>query len=119
MTLLGRNGMGKTTTIRTIMGVLPPRQGTIELDGTPIHRLPPYRIARLGLGLVPEGRQVFPNLTVRETWLPQRRRRPRRAWELDTVLRAVPGSCARGCLGAGFAVVGWESSRCWRSGGRC
>src|SRR6185312_11333258 len=66
VTLLERNGMGKTTTIRTLMGILSARQGEIRLDGRPIHHLPPYRVARLGLGLVPEGRQVFPNLSVRE-----------------------------------------------------
>jgi len=64
--LLGRNGMGKTTTIRTIMGLLPPRGGTLRLDGTDIAGQPPFRIARRGLGLVPEGRQVFPTLTVAE-----------------------------------------------------
>ena len=64
--MLGRNGMGKTTTISAIMGIVRPLAGTVRLDGAPIAGLPPYRIARLGLGLVPEGRQVFPNLTVRE-----------------------------------------------------
>jgi len=64
--LLGRNGMGKTTTIRTIMGLLPPRGGTLRLDGTDIAGQPPFRIAQRGLGLVPEGRQVFPTLTVAE-----------------------------------------------------
>jgi branched-chain amino acid transport system ATP-binding protein len=65
-TLLGRNGMGKTTTLSAIMGIVRPQAGTVRLDGAPIEHLPPYRIARLGLGLVPEGRQIFPNLTVRE-----------------------------------------------------
>ena len=66
VTLLGRNGMGKTTTVRSIMGLTPIRAGVITLDGQAIHTLPPYRIARRGLGLVPEGRQIFPNLSVRE-----------------------------------------------------
>jgi branched-chain amino acid transport system ATP-binding protein len=66
VTLLGRNGMGKTTTLSAIMGIVRPLAGTVRLDGAAIEKLPPYRIARLGLGLVPEGRQVFPNLTVRE-----------------------------------------------------
>ncbi len=66
VTLLGRNGMGKSTTIRSIMGLTPARKGTIIFQGCRIERLPSYRIARLGLGLVPEGRQIFPNLTVRE-----------------------------------------------------
>ena len=66
VTLLGRNGMGKTTTLSAIMGIVRPQAGTVRLDGAPIEHLPPYRIARLGLGLVPEGRQIFPNLTARE-----------------------------------------------------
>jgi branched-chain amino acid transport system ATP-binding protein len=92
VTLLGRNGMGKTTTIRAIMGILPARQGCIEMDGAPIHRLPPFRIARLGLGLVPEGRQVFPNLTVRENLVATAANRGGRPgpWVLDTVLELFP-----------------------------
>src|ERR1700687_4838096 len=66
VTLLGRNGMGKTTTLAAIMGIVHAEGGTIRLDGAPIQDLPSYRIARLGLGLVPEGRQIFPNLSVRE-----------------------------------------------------
>jgi len=66
VTLLGRNGMGKTTTINSIMGLVPPRAGTITFDGQVISGLPPFRAARLGIGLVPEGRQVFPNLSVAE-----------------------------------------------------
>jgi branched-chain amino acid transport system ATP-binding protein len=66
VTLMGRNGMGKTTTVNTIMGLLPARHGTIEFDGQRVDHLPSFRIARLGLGLVPEGRQIFPNLSVRE-----------------------------------------------------
>ena len=69
ISLIGRNGMGKTTTVRTLMGILTPRSGQIRLRGAPINGLPPYRIVRLGLGLVPEGRQIFPNLTVRENLL--------------------------------------------------
>lgn len=66
ITLLGRNGMGKSSSIRSIMGLTPVRSGTIHFSGKKIHFLPSYRIARLGIGLVPEGRQIFPNLTVRE-----------------------------------------------------
>jgi len=66
VTLLGRNGMGKTTTILTIMGLLPPTGGAVTFDGGALTGLPPYRIAQAGLGLVPEGRQVFPTLTVEE-----------------------------------------------------
>src|SRR5271154_64890 len=64
--LMGRNGMGKTTTIRSIMGLTPARSGAIRFDGHEVRSLPSYRIAKLGIGLVPEGRQIFPNLTVRE-----------------------------------------------------
>ena len=66
VTLIGRNGMGKTTTIRSIMGLTPPQRGTVSFDGRPLRGLPPYRICRLGIGLVPEGRHVTPNLTVEE-----------------------------------------------------
>jgi len=65
-TLLGRNGMGKTTTVRSIMGLTPPRAGQIRFAGVRIDGLPPERIAALGIALVPEGRQIFPNLTVKE-----------------------------------------------------
>ncbi len=66
VTLLGRNGMGKTTTVRSIMGIVRPKAGEVRFLGRPIHGLPSYRVAQIGIGLVPEGRQVFPNLTVRE-----------------------------------------------------
>lgn len=66
VTLMGRNGMGKTTTIRAVMGLAPAFAGSIRLDGQEIRGLPPFAIAQRGLGLVPEGRQIFANLTVRE-----------------------------------------------------
>ena len=66
VTLLGRNGMGKTTTIFALMGLLPPEDGTATFDGLSLIGLPPFRIAQAGLGLVPEGRQIFPTLTVEE-----------------------------------------------------
>ncbi len=66
VTLLGRNGMGKTTTIRSIMGLLAPRAGSVQFNATPVAGWAPEAIARLGIGLVPEGRQVFPRLTVEE-----------------------------------------------------
>jgi branched-chain amino acid transport system ATP-binding protein len=66
ITLLGRNGMGKTTTVRSIMGMAPAKAGKITFQNRELNNLPSYRIAQAGLGLVPEGRQVFPNLTVRE-----------------------------------------------------
>jgi branched-chain amino acid transport system ATP-binding protein len=66
VTLMGRNGMGKTTTVRTIMGLLPSKGGVVEYDGRAIGGLAPEKVARLGFGLVPEGRQIFATLTVRE-----------------------------------------------------
>jgi len=66
VTLIGRNGMGKTTTILAVMGLLPPTGGTVTFENGALTGLPPYRIAQAGLGLVPEGRQVFPALTVEE-----------------------------------------------------
>jgi branched-chain amino acid transport system ATP-binding protein len=66
VTLLGRNGMGKTTTVRALMGLTPARGGMVRFRGRPIERERPEQIARLGIALVPEGRQIFPNLSVRE-----------------------------------------------------
>jgi branched-chain amino acid transport system ATP-binding protein len=66
VTLLGRNGMGKTTTISTVMGLMPAKGGRITFDGLSLKGLPPYRVAQAGLGLVPEGRQIFPTLNVEE-----------------------------------------------------
>jgi branched-chain amino acid transport system ATP-binding protein len=82
VSLLGRNGMGKTTTVRSIMGITRARAGTISFQGKPIQDLPSYRVAQAGLGLVPEGRQVFPNLTVRENLVATARKG---AWNLDRV----------------------------------
>ncbi|NIR31329.1 MAG: ABC transporter ATP-binding protein [Gammaproteobacteria bacterium] len=97
VTLLGRNGMGKTTTIRTIMGLLRPHAGTIEFDGKAIHRLPSYKVAQCGLGLVPEGRQVFPNLSVRENLVAFARNSAERAdpWTLEKVLELFPALAER------------------------
>ena len=88
VTLLGRNGMGKTTTLSTIIGIVRAEGGAIRFEGAPIHDLPPYRIARLGLGLVPEGRQIFPNLTVRENLVATARRgmEAKGRWTLDSML---------------------------------
>jgi branched-chain amino acid transport system ATP-binding protein len=93
VTLLGRNGMGKTTTLSAVMGILRAQGGAVRLDGAAIHALPAYRIARLGLALVPEGRQVFPNLTVRENLVATAKRRPGLAapWTLAAVLELFPG----------------------------
>ena len=75
-TLLGRNGMGKTTTVRAIMGLQPVAAGEITFFDAPLHNRPAHRVARAGIGLVPEGRQVFPNLTVRENLVATASRRP-------------------------------------------
>ena len=92
VTLLGRNGMGKTTTVRSIMSMVRVRGGTITFEGKPLHGLPSYRVAQAGLGLVPEGRQVFPNLTVRENLVATAANRSRRAdpWTLDRILALFP-----------------------------
>src|SRR3974377_1835867 len=66
VSLLGRNGMGKTTTVRSIIGLTPPASGSVRFEGDEIRGLPAYRIAKRGIGLVPEGRQIFPNLTAPE-----------------------------------------------------
>ncbi|MFC3282895.1 ABC transporter ATP-binding protein [Litchfieldella rifensis] len=85
--LMGRNGMGKTTTIRSLFGLTPAASGTIEFEARDLRKLPSYRIARLGLGLVPEGRRCFPNLTVRENLIATAR--PGQ-WDLAQVERLFP-----------------------------
>ncbi len=92
VTLLGRNGMGKTTTVRSIMGIVRPQGGKILLKNKPLLGLPSYRIAQAGIGLVPEGRQVFPNLTVRENLLATAANRSDRKnpWTLDRVYLLFP-----------------------------
>jgi len=89
VTLLGRNGMGKTTTVLSIMGIVRPQGGKILLKNKPLLGLPSYRIAQAGIGLVPEGRQVFPNLTVRENLLATAANRHGRKdpWTLERVYR--------------------------------
>lgn len=85
--LLGRNGMGKTTTICSILGLLPARRGSVRFDGAETARLPAHRIARLGLGLAPEGRRCFPNLTVRENLMVAARPG---AWTLERIGALFP-----------------------------
>ena len=108
-TLLGRNGMGKTTTIRSIMGIARPKAGTIRFDGRAIHGLPPYRVAQAGLGLVPEGRQVFPNLTVRENLVATAADRHRSVapWRVETVFDLFPQLAGRARI-LGAALSGGE-----------
>jgi branched-chain amino acid transport system ATP-binding protein len=96
VTLMGRNGMGKTTTVRSIMGLTPARSGQIRFDGQAIHALPSYRIAKLGIGLVPEGRQIFPNLTVRENLQATAVARGGAQWTLDSVYELFPRLAERG-----------------------
>jgi branched-chain amino acid transport system ATP-binding protein len=88
VTLMGRNGMGKTTTVRSIMGLTPARAGAIKFLGADIRGLPSYKIAQLGIGLVPEGRQIFPNLSVRENL--QATAVARGDWTLDRVHELFP-----------------------------
>ena len=92
VTLMGRNGMGKTTTVRSIMGLTRAMAGSIRFAGEEIRALPAYRIAKLGIGLVPEGRQVFPNLTARENLVAtaSNRRRASPAWTLARVCELFP-----------------------------
>jgi len=92
VTLLGRNGMGKTTTVRSIMGLTPPRGGSIRFRGASLERLRPERIARLGIALVPEGRQIFPNLSVREHLVAFAGNRSGRAdpWTPERVFQLFP-----------------------------
>ena len=97
VSLMGRNGMGKTTTVRSIMGLTPSAAGSIRFAGSEIHALPAYRIAKLGLGLVPEGRQVFPNLTARENLVATAANRNGAAdpWTLEKVFALFPRLAAR------------------------
>jgi branched-chain amino acid transport system ATP-binding protein len=85
--LMGRNGMGKTTTINSILGLVRPRAGSITFAGRKVAGMQPHRIARLGLGLVPEGRRCFPNLTVTENLVAAARRG---AWTLERVVDLFP-----------------------------
>jgi branched-chain amino acid transport system ATP-binding protein len=89
--ILGRNGMGKTTIIRSIMGLPGPSSGEVRFNGEPINGLAPYQIARKGIGLVPQGRIVFPSLTVKENLLVAARgNEGEGAWDLDRVYELFP-----------------------------
>ena len=92
VTLMGRNGMGKTTTVNCIMGLLPVKAGSIRIHGQEMGGLPSFRIAQAGVGLVPEGRQIFPNLTVLENLrvTAANRQCVEKPWELDRVLQMFP-----------------------------
>ena len=92
VTLMGRNGMGKTTTVHAIMGLMPARRGVVEFEGRRVDQLPSFRIARLGFGLVPEGRQIFPNLSVRENLIAASANRSGRPspWTIERVFEFFP-----------------------------
>ena len=96
--LMGRNGMGKTTTIRSIMGLTPARSGAIRFAGKDVRTLASFRIAKLGIGLVPEGRQIFPNLTVRENLVAAASNRLGSAepWTLEKIHALFPRLAERG-----------------------
>ena len=103
LALLGRNGAGKTTCLNVIVGFLAPRSGEIRLSGESIARLAPETIARKGVGFVPQGRRVFPSLTVREHLLVARRTRDgsARTWTIERVLELFPALAARQRQAAG------------------
>jgi branched-chain amino acid transport system ATP-binding protein len=90
--LMGRNGMGKTTLLKTLLGLVPPRGGEVKLRGTPVTGAAPWRVARRGVAYVPEGRGIFPNLDVRENLLMAARagQDGRRAWTFERVLATFP-----------------------------
>ena len=92
VTLIGRNGMGKTTTVKSIMGMLRPRGGAVRMEGRTLSGQASWRAARAGLGLVPEGRQIFPSLSVRENLVATAGNRHAQAqpWTLDTVYAMFP-----------------------------
>ena len=92
VTLLGRNGMGKTTTLHSVMGLVSSRSGNIRFQGQELRELPSYQIAKTGLSLVPEGRQIFPNLTVHENLVAtaSNRSQSENPWNLDRVFDLFP-----------------------------
>jgi branched-chain amino acid transport system ATP-binding protein len=96
VTLLGRNGMGKTTTVRSIMGLTPARAGSIRFAGQEMRGRSSFRIAKLGIGLVPEGRQIFPNLTVRENLVATARgQKNDKGWTLERIYEFFPSLAKR------------------------
>ena len=109
VTLMGRNGMGKTTSVRCIMGMLPVREGEVRWEGQKITNLPSYRVAQMGIGLVPEGRQIFPNLTVLENLVATAKLTNNKArnWNLDRVLDMFPALAVR-LKGPGNLLSGGE-----------
>ena len=108
LALLGRNGAGKTTCISSIMGFLAPRKGKITLFGTPIGGLAPEAISRLGIGLVPQGRRIFPSLSVRENLIiaRQREKESDKPWTYDRILDLFPSLAERSRQLAGLLSGG-------------
>lgn len=105
--LLGRNGAGKTTTILTVMGYLQPRPGRIRYNGRDTAGLPPYAVARLGFGFVPQERGIFPSLTVRENLTTFARAGSEGAWTLEKIFELFPNLRARE-RNLGFQLSGGE-----------
>jgi branched-chain amino acid transport system ATP-binding protein len=107
--LLGRNGVGKTTTLRSIMGLTPPQRGTVRYSGVDITGRPAYRVAKLGIGFVPEERRIFPDLTVRQN-LEVARKAPASAhakeWTIDAVFTTFPALAALTGRKGGFLSGG-------------
>ncbi|MGO8920153.1 MAG: ATP-binding cassette domain-containing protein [Stellaceae bacterium] len=114
-TLLGRNGAGKTTTLRSLMGLTPAREGRITIFGQETTRWPSFRIAASGVGYVPEGRRIFPNLSVEENLkVPIERGGP---WTIARIYELTPGSASAGRIAGASSPA--ASRRCWQSPGRC
>lgn len=90
VTLLGRNGMGKTTTINSIMGIVQKTSGRVQFEGTDISSFPSYMVAKLGIGLVPEGRQIFPNLTTHENLIATAREDISKVWSVERIYDLFP-----------------------------
>ncbi|HET9764430.1 MAG TPA: ABC transporter ATP-binding protein [Casimicrobiaceae bacterium] len=107
--LMGRNGMGKSTLIRSMLGLVKPRNGEVQVRGTPMTRAEPYLVARQGIAYVPEGRGIFPNLTVHENLVMAARAGPdgRRDWTYERVLATFPRLAARRGNG-GWRLSGGE-----------
>ncbi len=97
VTMLGRNGMGKTTTLHSVIGIVAPHAGMVRFAGSDVTALPPFRTANLGIGLVPEGRQIFPNLTVRENLVATASNHQNLGdpWTLEKVFEMFPDLAAR------------------------